>query len=100
MIITPTRIPGAWHLDVGSRDRRGLLAAYTGVLADRGMDVKQAVLATWIDGGALEAFVVSSTETPEPNAFTLRQTRAQSPSLESVFWCAAMRSTHTAGTGA
>ena len=32
------------------------------------MDVKQAVLATWIDGGALEAFVVSSTETPEPNA--------------------------------
>jgi len=43
---------------VAARDRVGLLAAFTGVLAARGIDVVQAVLATWDDGAALQAFVV------------------------------------------
>jgi UTP:GlnB (protein PII) uridylyltransferase len=45
-----------------------LLAAFTGVLARRGVDVHQAVLATWDDGGALEAFVVTAANPPEPGA--------------------------------
>lgn len=68
VVTTPTRNAGEWHLDVGSRDRPGLLAAFTGVLARAGVDVQQAVLATWDDGGALQAFVVASTDPPEPAA--------------------------------
>jgi [protein-PII] uridylyltransferase len=64
-VVTPGRGRGEWHLDVTSRDRPGLLAAFTGVLAGSGLDVVQAVLATWADGGALEAFVVKSTDPPD-----------------------------------
>lgn len=59
VVATPGRRgSGEWHLDVAARDRVGLLAAFTGVLARRGIDVVQAVLATWDDGAALQAFVV------------------------------------------
>jgi [protein-PII] uridylyltransferase len=50
---------------VASRDRSGLLAAFTGVLVGSGIEVVQAVLATWDDGGALEAFVVRSANPPD-----------------------------------
>lgn len=66
VVATPGRVTGAWHLDVATRDRRGLLAAFTGVLATSGIDVAQAVLATWDDGAALQAFVVRSTTPPDP----------------------------------
>jgi [protein-PII] uridylyltransferase len=59
---TPGRNAGEWNLDVVTRDRVGLLAAFTGVLADAGVDVARAVLATWDDGGALQALVVRSGE--------------------------------------
>ena len=68
VVITPGRVPGEWHLDVGSYDRPGLLAAFTGVLARRQVDVHQAVLATWDDGGALQAFVIAAADPPEPGA--------------------------------
>jgi len=68
VVLTPSRSPGEWHLDVASRDRPGLLAAFTGVLAHCGVDVHQAVLATWDDGGALEAFVVTAPEPPDLGA--------------------------------
>jgi [protein-PII] uridylyltransferase len=68
VVITPARVPGEWHLDVGSHDRPGLLAAFTGVLARQGVDVHQAVLATWDDGAALQAFVISAAQPPEPGA--------------------------------
>jgi [protein-PII] uridylyltransferase len=63
--ITPGPVPGAWHLDVAARDRPGLLVACSGVLAARGIDVVQAVVATWDDGAALEAFVVRSPDPPD-----------------------------------
>ena len=66
VVVTPSPTPGEWHLDVGSRDRPGLLAAFTRVLARCRVDVHQAVLATWDDGGALEAFVVTAPDAPEP----------------------------------
>jgi [protein-PII] uridylyltransferase len=65
VVATPGRAAGEWHLDVGARDRPGLLAAFTGVLAGHGVDVVQAVLATWDDGAALEAFVVRSSAPPD-----------------------------------
>jgi [protein-PII] uridylyltransferase len=68
VVCTPARAPGEWHVDVGSRDRPGLLAAFTGVLARLRIDVHQAVLATWDDGAALEAFVVRSADPPDPGA--------------------------------
>lgn len=64
-VVTPGRASGEWHLDVASRDQVGLLAAFTGVLCREGIDVVQAVLATWDDGGALQAFVVRATVAPD-----------------------------------
>jgi [protein-PII] uridylyltransferase len=68
VVATPARASGEWHLDVASRDRPGLLAAFTGVLAGSGIEVVQAVLATWDDGGALQAFVVRAADPPDSHA--------------------------------
>jgi [protein-PII] uridylyltransferase len=67
-VVTPGRAPGEWHLDVGSRDQVGLLAAFAGVLVASGIDVVQAVLATWADGGALQAFIVRAAVAPDAHA--------------------------------
>lgn len=67
-VVTPGRAAGQWHLDVAALDRPGLLAAFTGVLTIWGVDVSQAVLATWDDGAALEAFVVRSAVPPDTAA--------------------------------
>lgn len=63
--VTPGRAARQWHVDVATRDRPGLLAAFTGVLASSDINVVQAVLATWDDGAALEAFVVRADEAPD-----------------------------------
>jgi [protein-PII] uridylyltransferase len=68
VVVTPTATPGRWNLDVATFDRPGLLAAFTGVLHREGIDVTQAVLATWDDGGALQSFVVRAERAPEPGA--------------------------------
>ncbi|MDP1793230.1 MAG: cation:proton antiporter, partial [Acidimicrobiales bacterium] len=52
------RLDDNWSIDVASRDRHGLLTDVTGVLADHGLSVLEAVVATWPDGVALEAFRV------------------------------------------
>jgi UTP:GlnB (protein PII) uridylyltransferase len=65
VVATPGRARGEWHLDVVSRDRPGLLAAFTGALVDAGLGVSQAVLATWNDGGALQALKIRSADPPE-----------------------------------
>jgi len=58
-----------WRIEVACRDRKGVLAAVTGVLAAHDLDVTDAVAATWPDGGALEAFVVRAlTLPPDPAA--------------------------------
>jgi [protein-PII] uridylyltransferase len=57
--VTVDALPsGDWRVEVASRDRTGLLATVAGVLADCGLDVVDATVATWDDGGALESFVV------------------------------------------
>jgi Kef-type K+ transport system membrane component KefB len=52
---------GEWGVDVAARDRAGLLARVAGVLADHGLDILDAVVATWADGGALDSFRVRGT---------------------------------------
>ncbi len=51
-----------WSIDVAARDRHGLLADVTGVLARHGLSVIEAVVATWPDDVALEVFRVRGDE--------------------------------------
>jgi Kef-type K+ transport system membrane component KefB len=60
-----------WRVEVGSRDRPGLLASVSGVLSDSGLSVQDAVVATWGDGGALESFRVVPTKRAPPEADAL-----------------------------
>ena len=53
-----------WSIEVGARDRPGLMAAVTGVLFRSGLDVDRAVVATWGDNAAIESFIVSATTKP------------------------------------
>ena len=56
---------GAWSVLVGAHDRQGLLAIASGVLNEMGYDVRRAVVATWLDGAAVEEFEVRG-PTPPP----------------------------------
>jgi len=56
---------GTWFVLVGARDRLGLLAMVSGVLAEAGYDVRRAVVATWLDGAAVEAFEIVSSTAPD-----------------------------------
>ena len=49
---------GTWTVKVAARDRLGLLAMVSGVLADQELDVVRAHVATWLDGAAVEVFEV------------------------------------------
>jgi [protein-PII] uridylyltransferase len=57
-----------WSIDVATRDRPGLLANITGVLAANSLSVTEAVVATWPDGVALESFRVKGRKAPDPVA--------------------------------
>ncbi|MCA1841639.1 MAG: cation:proton antiporter [Actinobacteria bacterium] len=69
--------PGAWTVDFVARDRVGLLARETRVLAEAGLDVRQATLATWGDNLALSSFGVDG---DEPQTAALRTSLMASPS--------------------
>ncbi len=60
--------PSEYRVEVASRDVSGLLATVTGALADHGLDVQDAVVATWPDGGALESFRVRAARPPDEHA--------------------------------
>ncbi len=57
-IEAPTGSRHEWRVEVAVRDRPALLATVSGVLAEAGLDVLDAVIATWEDGAALESFRV------------------------------------------
>jgi [protein-PII] uridylyltransferase len=65
---------GSWWIDVAARDRPALLATVTGVLARAGLNVADAVVATWDDGAAIEAFTVRSPVPPDTAALTVAVT--------------------------
>jgi [protein-PII] uridylyltransferase len=49
---------GEWRIEVAARDRPGLLATVSGVIADLGLDILDATVATWPDLAALDSFHV------------------------------------------
>ena len=61
------RVVDDW-VDVAARDRPGLLASVTGVLVEFGFDVREAIVATWPDGAALESFCVAAEEPIDADA--------------------------------
>jgi UTP:GlnB (protein PII) uridylyltransferase len=63
--ITSATSANEWWIDVAARDRRGLLAMVTEVLCARGLDVIEAVVATWPDRMALESFLVRADVAPD-----------------------------------
>ncbi len=77
-----TDVGGSWSLDVATRDRRGLLAGVTGVLEDHRLSVSEAVVATWPDGVALEAFRVTGPP-PDTGAIATAVRTACAAPLES-----------------
>jgi [protein-PII] uridylyltransferase len=56
--VTPGLLPETFAVEVGGRDTIGLVAMVTGVLERFGLDVIDAVIATWGDKGALQVFQV------------------------------------------
>jgi Kef-type K+ transport system membrane component KefB/glycine cleavage system regulatory protein len=57
-----------WWIDVAARDRPALLATVTSALAGAGLDVTDAVVATWDDGAAIESFNVRGSRPPNTAA--------------------------------
>ncbi|HEX8769921.1 MAG TPA: cation:proton antiporter [Acidimicrobiales bacterium] len=55
-----------WRVEFVARDRVGLLARETKVLAEAGFDVLDATVATWADGCALGSFRVQGASAPRP----------------------------------
>ena len=53
-----------WRIDVGARDRPGLLATVSGALTVSGLDIRDADAVTWGDGGVIETFIVRARRTP------------------------------------
>ncbi len=64
----PSRHHDRVTVDVVGPDRPGLLARVTRVLADAGLDIEHAVVATWPDGCALSSFLVRTTTVPDAAA--------------------------------
>ncbi len=64
--VQPTRTPGQYILNAACRNRRGLLSRLSGVLADEGISVVSASLATWPDNSVLDTFIVEAPHPPDP----------------------------------
>ena len=76
-----------WRVEIGARDQLGLLALVTGVLERAQLDVVDAVLATWGDGAALQAFRVRTGVvgvSPDASLLTSALTEAQNQDLVSA----------------
>ena len=65
--VTPTARPSSWWVEVVSRNRAGLLAAITGGLEHRSLEVVSASVATWSDGATLDIFRVDAEHAPDPD---------------------------------
>jgi Kef-type K+ transport system membrane component KefB len=78
----PSRHDPRIAVDVVTADRPGLLARVANVLADSGLDVDHAIVATWPDGAALESFLVTATTPPSAAALTEAVTQALAGPLD------------------
>lgn len=70
-----TTVADEWVVDIATSDMRGLLARICAVLADRGLEIVSADLATWPDGAVLDSFTVRSALKPSATqlSFELEQ---------------------------
>jgi UTP:GlnB (protein PII) uridylyltransferase len=75
---------GVWSVLVGARDRQGLLAIVSGALGDGGYDVRRAVVATWLDGAAVEEFEVRGPVLPSAVELEAKVGAAFGQPLQSV----------------
>src|SRR5207237_110097 len=57
--------PGKWRVEFVAPDRVGLLARETAALSTGGLDVRDAIVATWSDRVALASFIVHGTRAPD-----------------------------------
>ena len=58
---------GRWRVELACRDRRGLLVTITAALSAAGLDVLDASLAGWPDGGVADTFTVRTAAAPDPD---------------------------------
>jgi Kef-type K+ transport system membrane component KefB len=78
-----TNTPGEWEVNIATRDMRGLLARICAVLAERGLEIMSADLATWPDGAVLDSFVVRSVQKPNAVQITFELERRLKKRLDS-----------------
>jgi UTP:GlnB (protein PII) uridylyltransferase len=69
--VTPDPEPEHWKIDVACRDTAGLLTHLTKSLADAGLDVVSAAIATWADGAVLDTFTIRATARPSARVLAL-----------------------------
>lgn len=62
VVVTP--LGDDWRVEVACRDRHGLLAVITSVLVAHDLDILDAAVATWPDGGAVESFTIRGPARP------------------------------------
>lgn len=63
-VVSTSGASSTWRIEVATRDRPGLLATVSGVIAERDFDILDAAVATWADGAALDTFLVRRAESP------------------------------------
>ena len=66
--VTPMPEPDHWKIDVACRDAKALLAHLTAVLTTHDLDIVDATIATWPDGGVLDTFIVVASTQPTAKA--------------------------------
>jgi Kef-type K+ transport system membrane component KefB len=69
--VSPDPEPDHWQIDVACRDTAALLTHLAKSLAEAGLDVVSAAIATWPDGAVLDTFMVRSTTRPSARDLAL-----------------------------
>ena len=54
-----------WRVELACRDERGLLAVLTAALSEAGLEIRDAGIAGWPDGGVADSFTVRSETAPD-----------------------------------
>ena len=71
-----------WEINIATRDMRGLLARICDVLAERGLEIISADLATWPDSAVLDSFIVRSVAKPNATQIAFELERKLRSRLE------------------
>ena len=71
-----------WEINIATHDMRGLLARICAVLAERGLEIISADLATWPDSAVLDSFIVRSVAKPNATQIAFELERKLRSRLE------------------